>query len=134
MNDLDLLYRQARYVIDDGEAKFTIRLGADNAELREFLAGRGIATWSFLTAYNPQSKPLSDEENAARQAELVRSLDSQGFKYLNGYGTGDDWDPEASLFILDISREAALRLGRQFGQHAILWGESGVGGPELVWC
>ncbi len=120
-------------MIDDGEAKFTIRLGADNAELREFLAGRGIATWSFLTAYNPQSQPLSDEENAARQAELVRSLNAQGYKYLKGYGTGEDWDPEASLFILDISRQASIDLGMQFGQHAILWGECG-GEPELVWC
>lgn len=133
MNDLDLLYRQARYVVDDDEVKFTIRLGIENAELHAFLLGRGISTWAFLTAYNPQSTPLSSEENAARQAELLRSLDAQGYAYLRGYGTGDDWDPEASLFILDISRKTTIELGRQFGQHAILWGETG-GEPELVWC
>lgn len=133
MDDLELLYRQANYVVDDVNVRLTIRLGGPNEALERFLVERGVSNWAFLTAYNPQSQPLSDQENAGRQAQLVRSLDAQGFKYLKGYGTGEDWDPEPSLFVLEIGRDTAIGVGRQFGQHAILWGEAG-GEPELVWC
>lgn len=41
------------------------------------------------------------------------------------------WPPEKSLLILEIEREEAHELGRQFGQNAIVYGKSG-GTPELL--
>ncbi len=132
--DLESLYRQADYVVDDAGVKFTIRLdGDDNADLQALLHGRNAATWAFLTAFNPNSLPATAEENAAAQAALIRIIEERGYGYLHGYGTGEDWDPEASLFILDIPRNEALKLGRQFHQSAILWSEIGWE-PNLVWC
>ncbi|CAN5274537.1 hypothetical protein BH20ACI2_BH20ACI2_01010 [soil metagenome] len=133
MRDLETLYRQAMYIVDDGEVNFTIRLGQENTGLSQYLAARKAHSWAFLTAYNPNSLPATPEQNAARQAELIRIVEHQGYGYLNGYGTGENWDPEASLFILDISRENALELGRNFGQSAFLWGETDRD-PKLVWC
>ena len=43
------------------------------------------------------------------------------------------WPAEASFLILGISREAAVLLGRQFGQNAIVCGMLGQA-AELVDC
>lgn len=133
MEDLETLYRRAVYVVDDGEVKFTIRLGQENPELSEYLATLQVSTWAFMTAYNPHSQPASPEQNTARQTELIRLIDQQGYKYFKGYGTGNNWPREASIFILDIPRKEAVTLAQQFHQSAILWGEADHF-PQLVWC
>src|SRR5687767_9994874 len=130
---LELLYREARYVVEDGNVKLIIRLGDQNAPLNEFLREQGVDTWAFMTAYNPRSTPLTDAENEARQANLIAQLEDAGYTFLEGYGTGDDWDPEPSLFVLDISRRKAVSIAAEHGQHAILWGQAD-GPAELVWC
>ena len=131
--ELELLYRQARYVVEDGDVKLTIRLDDDNAALNEFLRERGIETWAFMTAYNPRSTPLTEAENHARQDNLIADLKEAGYTFLEGYGTGDYWDPEPSLFVLGISRDKAVSTADRYGQHAILWGQAD-GPAELVWC
>jgi hypothetical protein len=52
-----------------------------------------------------------------------------------GEGIGDDgaWPPEPSILVLGIEREAAVQLGRLFGQRAIVCGELG-GLATLVLC
>ena len=133
MSDLDEMYRQARYVVDDGGVKFTIRLGQANDELNEFLDVCNADSWAFLTAYNPFSQRATDEQNEARQAELIGVIGEMGFDFLRGYGTGEGWEPESSLLVLGITLETAISLAVQFEQHAILFGEAG-GEAELVWC
>ena len=131
--DLELLYRQARYVVQDGDVSFTIRLDDDNKPLNEFVHEHAIESWAFLTAYNPRSTPVPDAENQARQDQLRSELATAGYNFLNGYGVGDDWEREPSLFVIDISRDEAVKMAARYGQHAILWGH--VNGPaELVWC
>jgi hypothetical protein len=130
---LEVLYRQARYVVEDGDVKLTIRIGDENPTLKAFLRDGGIDTWAFMTAYNPWSTPLTETENRARQANLIIQLEDAGYTFLEGYGTGEDWDPEPSLFVLDISRDKAVSIAAQLEQHAILWGKTGEP-AELVWC
>jgi len=131
--DLENLYRHADYVIDDDGIRLTIRLDSPNPDLRDLLRNKRIGTWAFITAYNPHSRPAPPEQNAARQTEMIRTIERYGHRYFHGYGTGEDWDPEPSLFVLDISREHALSLAASFRQHAILWGERD-GEPQLLWC
>jgi hypothetical protein len=52
-----------------------------------------------------------------------------------GEGIGDDgvWPPERSVLVLGIEREAALQLGRRFGQRAIVCGDLG-GLATLALC
>ncbi|MFN2500644.1 MAG: DUF3293 domain-containing protein [Pyrinomonadaceae bacterium] len=133
MSDLEAIYKNALYVVDAGPLKFTIRLDNENNSLREFLRLGKHTSWAFLTAYNPNSQPRADAENAARQSELVADLERKGFTTLEGYGTGENWHPEPSLFVLDIRRDEAIAVGTRFGQNAILWG-SIDSDPELVWC
>ena len=135
MTDLAELYRQAVYVVEDGDISFRIRLGRKNHELNHYLAVQQIGNWAFLTAYNPNSTPIPDSKNLKRQSQLIDRLNAAKYRYLNGYGTSEsgDWPPEASLFVADIDRNEAMAIARDFGQHAILYGRSG-GDAELVWC
>jgi hypothetical protein len=130
--ELDHLYRHADYIIDEADVKLTIRLDRPNPKLHKMLRETNIGTWAFLTAYNPNSQPASPEQNTANQAELIRTVERHGHRYLNAYGTGDGWEPEDSLFVCDIDRETAISLGKKFGQSAILWGQIDSE-PELVW-
>ena len=44
-----------------------------------------------------------------------------------------DWTPEVSFLILDLSKEAAIKIGQQYGQKAIVWGQVGLP-ATLVFC
>jgi len=135
MTDLAEMYRLAIYVVEDGDVRFVIRLGRENRELEAHLAENSLGSWAFLTAYNPNSTPTPENVNLEAQVRLAERLTHAGHRYLRGYGTSEsgDWPPEASFFVEDISLDAAIELGREFCQSAILWGRC-VGAAELVWC
>ncbi len=63
MADLEALYKDADYVVEDGDTRLTIRLGLPNGELQQLLRSRNASVWAYLTACNPLSQPLTDEEN-----------------------------------------------------------------------
>ena len=92
-------------------------------------------TWSYITASNPASELLSDEQNAGRNRELEAQLKSQDLVFYRGEGVGSDstWPAETSFLILGIDRDAAMHLGRHFGQNAIVYGSLGHA-AELVDC
>ncbi len=48
-----------------------------------------------------------------------------------GRGSDDKWKPELSLLILGISKENAIKLGKEFEQNAIVYGAKGEL-PELL--
>jgi hypothetical protein len=129
---LEAEYRRTNYVVDDRSVDVTIRLDRDNTALEGLLIKLRANSWAFLTAYNPYSNTVSEDENIARQAELIELLNKQGADFYKARGIGDDWE-EPSLFIVEITREAAIDIGRQFEQNAILWG-SIEHCPELIWC
>ena len=78
--------------------------------------------WAFITACNPGSKPLSDEENRLRHEQLKISLGL--YSYFEGEGVGENppWPPERSLLVIGINRSKAIEIGNQFVQNAILVG------------
>jgi hypothetical protein len=129
---LEADYHRTDYVVDDDPLCFTIRLDRPNTDLDIFLSALNASTWAFLTAYNPYSQRTSDDQNHARQAELVSLLKEDGYNYYQGRGVGEGWD-EPSIFIIEITRESAIDIGKQFEQNAILWGSTDDG-PELIWC
>ena len=90
--------------------------------------------WTFLTAWNPRSKLLSDTENATRQALLCARLRENGLKWLPAVGRAAPeqapWTEE-SLFVLDLDTEQLIKLGKEFDQNAVLVGEVG-GQAELM--
>ncbi len=134
-SEFENAYLQTNYVVQNKDRQIIIRIGENNFELDELLKRNNTEIWTFITAYNPYSNPLPEDENEIRQTKLVNQLRERNFQFLNGYGesTNKDWQPEKSVLIFNIDRETALSLGREFEQNAIVIGQIGSK-PELVWC
>ena len=128
-------YEQTQFYVRECTPELCIRIGSHHEQLDEILLEHRCDVWSYITASNPASELLSDEQNAGRNRELEALLKSQGLVFYRGEGIGTDpeWPAEASFLILGISREDALQLGRQFRQNAIVCGKRGHP-AELVDC
>jgi hypothetical protein len=124
---LDAAYRATDYCVDDAPGgPFVIRIGAECARLS--------GEWAFVTACNPRSARLSDDENARRMTELESIVRSGEWTYYHGRGVGRDgsWPAEPSLLILGIQWGEAVELGKRFGQNAIVVGRAGEA-ARLAW-
>lgn len=127
-------YEAATYRVFWNPDTFDLHVGKTHPAFDARLRSHAIASWAFVTAWNPQSQPLSKLENDLRQQVLKEELTEAGYHFLPAVGMGDDppWEEE-SLLVLQMEREPAVALGRQWNQHAIVHGM--VGAPAaLVWC
>ena len=107
--------------------------GSTNRGLQAVLDRHRATRWAFVTAWNPHSVSQPRDENDRRQAQLRRAVSR--YTVLPGEGIGPDgsWEPEESLMVLGISESEAVRLGREFGQLAIVAGKRGEP-SRLVSC
>jgi Protein of unknown function (DUF3293) len=128
-------YRRTAFNADTPKGRLSLRVGQRCRELDDLLTDHGVSTWAYVTAFNPGSIRLRDEENTARQHELEGVVASLGVPSYSGEGVVDDgqWPPEPSLLILGIGRGDAVRLGRQYGQLAVVCGEL-AREADLVLC
>ena len=111
-----------------------IRIGVTNPLLEGWLDEHHFKSYAFITAWNPFSKLLHLPENQRRNKDLETELKNTACFILPGFGIGEDdnWPPEESFFAPGIAAEDAIRLGRKYGQNAIVCWEKG-GLPELWW-
>ena len=133
---MDRAYRETTYrVYVPGGEVIDIRVGERSAALDGLVEERRATSWAFITAWNPGSRALAEDENAKRQAGLLTLLRERGFERLEGSGipARADWQPEESVLVLDVDREDAVEIAREFGQIAIVAGERG-GAAVLVYC
>src|SRR5581483_1868313 len=72
-------YGRTTFVADTPRGRLSLRVGRHSAELDALLAAHGVATWAYVTAFNPGSRMLPGEANAARQRELERTVAARGF-------------------------------------------------------
>ena len=72
-----------------------------------------------LTAANPMSVALPDEENAQRNSLLVTQLTRDGLQIMECVGRVDDWQEPGFLLHGDVTQEQARHYGRCHGQKAI---------------
>lgn len=122
-------YLETDYFVSD-DPPLLLKIGEENDDAKILLASFGVSTAAFVTAWNPKSEVLSEDENDARQAELLREIEAGWLNYLVGYGERDNW-LEYSYLVLGISRDAATTLAERFEQNAFVWlDEQGI--PELV--
>ena len=110
----------------------TLFIGKHNPELDQLLRGYGVASYSYLTAFNPKSTTLSIEENQIRQAALLQELDKLGYRFLTGTSFPEDggWQPEECAFVFDLPVNITRQLCLQNNQDAAVIGEVG-GVPKL---
>jgi len=126
-------YRRAEYRVDDGGWRFTLRIGAASAPLAACHRAHASRRSAYLTAWNPCGQLAATADNVAAQHALVESLRQQGYALLRGVGASptEDWSPEDSVLVLGLERAAAVALGREYRQNAIVWSGADAT-PELV--
>jgi len=132
--DLRTAYLKTTFIAETPEAAVFIRVGRTNGALDDVLRRHGCSSWAFLTAFNPGSVPLGESENQARQHRLEQELRSQGYAFFPAKGEPDlkDWRAERSVLVLGISRDDAVRFGKQYGRNAIVAGNL-QDVPILLW-
>lgn len=135
MDALQEAYLHTTYYLEAGNDVLPLRIGKPDAQLDRLLAQHSCTTWAFISAWNPMSRPTPMPQNEAAHRCLAATVEAQGWPYYAGRGTGDrmDWPAEPGLFIFGIPLQAAIALGRAFGQLAIVAGVQG-GAPELHFC
>ena len=131
---LQTAYKQAIYeVYADGET-IQFHIGDRCQRIDSLLSQRDCSTWALITGYNPYSQCLPERENQQRHQRLIEHL--QGLRLVCFDAVGKDpnriWQPELSLFILGISRDIAIAIGKKFQQNAIVCGVKQES-AELIW-
>lgn len=131
---LDLAYQQTIYEVFSGSQVIHLQVNVKNPQLDRLLSQHQENSWALITAHNPFSQLLAADENKRRNQSLSLALEQRKFSALAGLGRDADghWPPEASYFVLGISQEEAMEVGRLFCQNALLYGEQQQA-PELVW-
>lgn len=125
-------YRETEYRVL-GDQGFVLRIAEVSVELLDLYGRFGVSCGAFVTACNPYSAALAEDDNRERQAKLERELRARSLRFLPGIGQhpSNEWPGESSFLALGLSLAAARRLGEQLEQNAIVWaGEDGV--PQLV--
>jgi uncharacterized protein DUF3293 len=111
-----------------------IKIGQKNEDLSVFLFDNNAFTWAFVSACNPFSIKIEDNENQKRHQVLIEFTKNREYRFLEGQGKhpNSDWS-ERSLLILDISKKDAIQLAKDFQQNAIVFGYFNRA-PELIIC
>ena len=129
MNDLLEAYKNTKYKVFQDD--IVIEIDKLNDKLKELLNKYNSTEWAFITAFNPYSKVLTQDENIERHNEL--KVLTTSYIIFEGHGVGEDptWEPELSLLIIGITKEDAIFIGNKFEQNAIVIGKVNSA-PELL--
>ena len=125
-------YEKTHFIVQSSP-EFVLKIGQYSEELNQLFIHRSLSTAAFITAYNPFSQQLSEDENLELQEKLVKEIQSRGLNLLQGLGQDPDhkWGGEPSLLILDIALEAAKKLARTYEQNAFVWCDKSCT-PQLI--
>lgn len=115
-------YERASYHVE-ASPSFILKIGRYSPELHSMYEASSKKRAAFITAYNPGSIELSNEDNKERNQRLEEKIQTLLLDYIYGESTCDEseWTGEKSFLILGIKQEEAISLGKEFGQNAIVW-------------
>jgi hypothetical protein len=119
-------YLQAIYKVYTPSLTFELKVGEGSTSLEALLLKEKTELWALLTAANPQSKILSEEENAQRNSELEKLLRQEQYRLFPGENIDPQgiWPVEKSFLVLGISEKQAIHMAKLFNQKALLLGKS----------
>ena len=122
-DDLVNAYIATDYRVTHGEATIVLNVGMYSKEVEELLVQSNSNTAAFISAYNPDSNPLSDHENIKAHAALVQDIELAGYKYFlgEGKGQGSSWPSEPSILVVGIECGEAIALASKYRQQAFVW-------------
>ena len=122
-------YLDTDYIISD-DPPLLMKIGEQSDDLRVLLGSMGVESAALITAWNPRSEQLTDDENDDRQGVLLTDIEKIRLNYLIGYGQLDDWQ-EYSYLVLGIYKDQATAMATRFEQNGYVWiGPAGI--PELI--
>ena len=136
-------YEQTRFcVFDEPRPEFCFTVGSKNSRAGPPSRTTRVDRWAFITAWNPGSVELPPKRTIVVRRSSDRALPTTSSIAGEGVGHDATWSPEPSLMILGIPRKEAIRLGRNFGQLAIVAGHKGFPArllpcsplPKLSWA
>jgi hypothetical protein len=134
-DELAAAYEATEFWVEDAPGgRFRICCDEGCPELDRLLADQGLAEWAYVTACNPGSELLAEDENDLRMRDLGQRLSGHACVTFRGSGVGTrgDWPPEPSLLVLGIDEASARKLGAEFGQKAMVVGRRGEP-ARLAW-
>lgn len=133
-SEWEAAYRATVYRVFLPQGAIDLQLDVASPDLARWLEEEGADTWAILTAFNPGSVILSDDENAERQSALEIRLLEEGLEpYASENIPASESGPiEQSCLVPHLSAALALAIAGQFEQNAILHG-AGDGVPRLLW-
>lgn len=116
-------YFSTDFIVSDRDYEFVLNIGRASDNLLELYQFNKVETCAFMTAYNPDGKPVSDKENYQCQQRLIEDLDKRKIIYFKGEGKGrnSEWPAEPSLCILGLTCGEAIGLASEFAQLALVW-------------
>ncbi len=89
-------------------------------------------SFGVVTAWNPNGKIISEEENAERTEALRKDLDRQKLRCFPVTGYALDSDHYEDGFGIECGREETIKLGNEWEQLAVFWMEDGW--VRLIFC
>jgi hypothetical protein len=113
-------YKSTEYRVY-GDEPFSMFVGKRSAEIELLFKEHSVSSAVFITAYNPRSKQLSDEENKTRLFQMEHEIKSMGYQIIDGMGIGQDSVPawtEESLLVLGMTESEADSLSSRYEQNA----------------
>ena len=122
-SELFRAYQSTEYRILADEP-FSMYVGKRCLEIKRLFEKSLVNSAVFITAFNPRSEKLSDEENVARLFQMEQEIKAMGYQLIEGIGIGQDSVPvwtEQSLLVLGMSESEADSLSRRYEQNAYVF-------------
>ena len=115
-------YRETDYIVH-AQPGFVLRIDTHSAALAAHYTQHGIAQGCVITAWNPQSQPLTQAENQARQTLLEQQLQHAGWHWIRAVAAHphNGWPAEIGCFVEGMDAASADLWGRQHAQNAVVW-------------
>jgi hypothetical protein len=117
-------YKNTDYWFVVNDRKVTLSVGSTDSDFDTLCHGLNCKIGAFITAFNPQSRQLTFDENCERNQQLEAELVGfKGIRYF--YGAGQDrslqWPAEESFMVFGAQQQTVIDLARRYQQNAFLW-------------
>ena len=125
-------YRETEYRVL-GDTPAILHVDTRCVDLAAIHRAHRVECSAFITACNPYSEACDEVSNAERQATLALELKQRGLASIDAIGQhpSGDWSGEPSFLVLGLPLDAAMALGAQHAQNAIVWNGSDAV-PRLI--